>query len=87
MAAWGGRVRNATPPVLSSAAALPAERRVLTRRGWAGEMSGLIEQPAGRQGIVRGAERAGAELPDGPPYSERSPNLLTQAEVEAQVER
>jgi hypothetical protein len=28
------------------AAALPAERRVLARRGWAGEKSGLSEQPA-----------------------------------------
>ena len=27
----------------SLAAALPAERRVLARRGWAGEMSGLFE--------------------------------------------
>jgi len=30
----------------SLAAALPAERRVLARRGWAGEKSGLSEQPA-----------------------------------------
>jgi hypothetical protein len=29
------------------AAALPAERRVLARRGWAGEMSSLFEHPAG----------------------------------------
>jgi hypothetical protein len=28
-------------------AALPAERRVLARRGWAGEKPGLSEQPAG----------------------------------------
>jgi len=27
-------------------AALPAERRVLARRGWAGEKSGLFEHPA-----------------------------------------
>ena len=26
-------------------AALPAERRVLARRGWAGEKSGLFEHP------------------------------------------
>src|SRR6266850_7540638 len=30
----------------SLAAALPAKRRVLARRGWAGEKSGLIEHPA-----------------------------------------
>jgi hypothetical protein len=30
----------------SLAAALPAERRVLARRGWAGEKSGLFEHPA-----------------------------------------
>ncbi len=29
-----------------SPAALPAERRVLARRGWAGEKSGLFEHPA-----------------------------------------
>ena len=27
-------------------AALPAERRVLARRGWVGEKSGLFEHPA-----------------------------------------
>src|SRR6059036_1088021 len=31
----------------SLAAALPAERRVLARRGWAGEKSGHFEHPAG----------------------------------------
>ena len=31
----------------SLAAALPAERRVLARRGWAGEMSSLFEHSAG----------------------------------------
>ena len=30
----------------SLAAALPTERRVLARRGWAGEKSGLFEHPA-----------------------------------------
>jgi hypothetical protein len=30
----------------SLAAALPAERRVSARRGWAGEKSGLFEHPA-----------------------------------------
>jgi hypothetical protein len=30
----------------SIAAALPAERRVLARRGWAGENRGLFEHPA-----------------------------------------
>ena len=30
----------------SLAATLPAERRVLARRGWAGEKSGLFEHPA-----------------------------------------
>jgi hypothetical protein len=29
----------------SLTAALPAERRVLARRGWAGEKSGLFEHP------------------------------------------
>jgi len=29
-----------------TAAALPAERRVSARRGWAGEKSGLFEHPA-----------------------------------------
>ena len=29
-----------------SPAALPAERRVLARRGWAGEKAGLFEHPA-----------------------------------------
>jgi hypothetical protein len=28
------------------AASLPAERRVLARRGWVGEIAGLSEQPA-----------------------------------------
>ena len=36
------RVRLAS----SLAAALPAERRVSARRGWAGENSGLFEHPA-----------------------------------------
>jgi hypothetical protein len=31
----------------SLAAALPEEGRVSARRGWAGEMSGLFEHPAG----------------------------------------
>jgi len=31
----------------SLAAALPAERRLVVRRGWAGETSGLFEHPAG----------------------------------------
>ena len=30
----------------SLAAALPVERRVLARRGWAGEISSLFEHPA-----------------------------------------
>ncbi len=36
----------------SLAAALPAERRVSARRGWAGEKSGLSEQPAGHLASV-----------------------------------
>ena len=36
----------------SLAAALPAERRVLARRGWAGEKSGLFEHPARCSPIV-----------------------------------
>jgi hypothetical protein len=35
------------PPGPSLAAALPAERRVLARRGWAGENRGLFEHAAG----------------------------------------
>ena len=35
-----------TPPKGQLAAALPAERRVLARRGWAGEKSGPFEHPA-----------------------------------------
>ena len=31
----------------SLAAALPAERRILARRGWVGEKSGFFEHPAG----------------------------------------
>lgn len=31
----------------SLVAALPAERRVLARRGWAGEKEGLFEHPVG----------------------------------------
>ena len=42
----------------SLAAALPVERRVLARRGWAGETSGLFEQPAGASGAVRGFLRS-----------------------------
>ena len=36
----------------SLAAALPAERRVLARRGWAGETSGLFEHPAWRASVI-----------------------------------
>jgi hypothetical protein len=39
-------------PVADLAVALPAERRVLARRGWAGEMPGLSEQPLG---VLKGA--------------------------------
>jgi hypothetical protein len=35
-------------------AALPAERRVLARRGWAGENSSLFEHPARRFAVVSG---------------------------------
>jgi len=47
-----GRANGSTkcgPYLLASslAAALPAERRVSARRGWAGENHGLFEQPAG----------------------------------------
>src|SRR3990167_1792367 len=38
--------------VFSLAAALPAERRVLARRGWAGETSSLFEQPPRRVLLV-----------------------------------
>jgi hypothetical protein len=37
----------------SLAAALPAEWRVLARRGWAGEKSGLFEHPAGGGAVAR----------------------------------
>ena len=33
-------------PLAKGPAALPVERRVLARRGWAGEMTGLFEHPA-----------------------------------------
>ena len=36
----------------SLAAALPAERRVLARRGWAGEKSGHFEHPAQSSSVV-----------------------------------
>jgi len=36
----------------SLAAALPAERRVLARRGWAGEKSGHFEHPAQSSPVV-----------------------------------
>src|SRR3989442_10014506 len=36
----------------SLAAALPAERRVSARRGWAGEKSGLFEHPARRSPLL-----------------------------------
>ena len=35
-----------------SPAALPAERRVLARRGWVGEISELFEHPAHRPSVV-----------------------------------
>jgi hypothetical protein len=38
--------------VADLAAALPAERRVLARRGWAGETVGLFEHPAGCSGTI-----------------------------------
>ena len=36
----------------SLAAALPAERRVLACRGWAGEKSGLFEHPEGMFSVI-----------------------------------
>jgi hypothetical protein len=44
----------------SLAAALPGTRRVLARRGWAGEKSGLFEHPAGLYscGATRGDHRS-----------------------------
>jgi len=41
----------------SLAAALPAERRVSARRGWAGEKSSLSEQPAGNSASVSDLRR------------------------------
>lgn len=38
---------------VSLAAALLAERRVLARRGWAGEIVGIFEQPVCNVGCVR----------------------------------
>ena len=38
---------------VSLAAALLAERRVLARRGWAGETVGIFEQPVWNVGFVR----------------------------------
>ena len=43
--AMGGRVKIVYASPSSLAAAAPAERRVLTRRGWAGETVGLFEHP------------------------------------------
>jgi hypothetical protein len=40
------------------AAAAPVERRVPARRGWAGEMSGLFEHPAGGSNSICDPERA-----------------------------
>ena len=40
----------------SLAAALPAERRVLARQGWVGEMSGLFEHPAERVSVEENVE-------------------------------
>jgi len=44
--AMGGVGKNSLRFASSLAAALPAERRVSARRGWAGEISGLFEHPA-----------------------------------------
>jgi hypothetical protein len=55
-----------------SPAALPAERRVSARRGWAGEKSGLFEHPAGVLSYC--AERDGGELEI---RSSRFPELRT----------
>ena len=45
--AWANGPTKCGPYLLASslAAVLPAERRVLARRGWAGEKSGLFEHP------------------------------------------
>ena len=48
----------------SLTAALPAERRVLARRGWAGENRGLFEHPHPAKGeIYRLLERTGISFP------------------------
>jgi len=46
------KVRDEVSIVFSLGAALPAERRVLARRGWAGEKSGPFEEPAGSASAV-----------------------------------
>jgi len=44
LASHPGAVKRETR-VSQEAAALPAEQRVLARRGWAGEKTGLLEHP------------------------------------------
>ena len=46
------KLRDEVSIVSSPGAALPAERRVLARRGWAGEKSGLFEEPAGSASAI-----------------------------------
>ena len=46
LAALRGSTYRSVRLVSSLAAALPAERRVSARRGWAGENSGHFEHPA-----------------------------------------
>ena len=57
--------KSATGVLASSlTAALPAERRVLARRGWAGENRGLFEHPHPAKGeIYRLLERTGISFP------------------------
>jgi hypothetical protein len=45
------------------AAALPAERRVLARRGWVGEKAGLFEHPAWPVPVVHGVQTRDLGLP------------------------
>jgi hypothetical protein len=46
LAVRGGRVKKEYASVAELPAALPAERRVLARRGWVGETSRHFEHPA-----------------------------------------
>jgi len=65
---------EATSPVLPSAAALPAERRVSARRGWAGENRGFFEHPA----KMSNEQRFTSYVPESVPFLLTSGNIVPQ---------